>query len=118
MLSQEGRMIEFFSEKLDEEKHKYLASDHEFYAIIQALKKWRHYLLWKEFMLFINHKVMQYINNQGKMKFQKHSKWVESLQSYLFVLKHRSRKSNKVVDALYQRVMLLNTLFVEFVSLD
>jgi hypothetical protein len=74
-------------------------------------------LLPKEFVLFTDHKALQYINSQGKLN-QKHSKWVEFLQSYSFVLKHRSGKSNKVADALSQRIMLLNTLSVEVVSLE
>jgi len=41
-LSQEGRMIAFFSEKLNETRKKYYVYDQEFYAIIQALKKWKH----------------------------------------------------------------------------
>jgi hypothetical protein len=74
-------------------------------------------LLPKEFVLFTDHKALQYINNQGKLN-QKHSKWVEFLQSYMFVLKHRSGKSNKVVDALSQRTVLLNTMSVVVVSLE
>ena len=45
ILSQEGRPVAYFSEKLNDEKQKYFVYDQEFYAIIQALKKWRHYLL-------------------------------------------------------------------------
>jgi hypothetical protein len=67
--------------------------------------------------LFKDHKSLQYINIQGKLN-QKHTKWVEFLQSYSFVLKHRSGKSNNVVDALSQRIMLLNTMLVEVVNLN
>jgi hypothetical protein len=59
--------------------------------------------------------VLQYINIQGKLN-QKHSKWVELLQSYSFVLKHTYGKSNKVVDPLSRRIIFLNTLSVEVVS--
>jgi hypothetical protein len=45
VLSQEDRPVAYFSEKLDEVKLKYSTYDKEFYAIIQALKKWRHYLI-------------------------------------------------------------------------
>ena len=43
---------------------------------------------------------------------------IEFLQSYSFVLKHGSGKSNKVVDALIRRTMILNTMSVEVVSLN
>lgn len=84
---------------------------------MQALKKWQHYLLPKEFVLFTNHNSLQYINDQGKLN-QNHTKWIKFLQSYSFVLRQKSGKSNKVVDALIQRTMLFNTMFVEVVSLN
>jgi hypothetical protein len=52
VLSQEDKMIAYFSEKLNEAKVKYSTYDKEFYAIIQALNKWRHYLIPKEFVLY------------------------------------------------------------------
>jgi hypothetical protein len=52
VLSQEDRPVAYFSKKLDEAKLKYSTYDKEFYAIIQALKKWRHYLIPKEFVLY------------------------------------------------------------------
>jgi hypothetical protein len=42
ILSQGGRTIAFFSEKLNDVDTKYSIYDQEFYAIVQALKKWRH----------------------------------------------------------------------------
>ena len=54
VLSQEGRLVAFFSEKLNEAKKKYSAYDLELYALVQSLKKWRHYLLPKEFFIFTN----------------------------------------------------------------
>ena len=55
VLSQEGKPIAYFSEMLNDVKKKYFVYDQEFYAIVQALKKWRHYLLPKEFVLYTNH---------------------------------------------------------------
>jgi hypothetical protein len=52
-LSQEDRPIAYLSEKMNEAKIKYSTYDKEFYAIIQALKKWRHYLIPKEFVLTV-----------------------------------------------------------------
>ena len=51
VLSQEDKLVAYFSEKLDEAKLKYSTYDKEFYAIIHVLKKWRHYLIPKEFVL-------------------------------------------------------------------
>jgi hypothetical protein len=52
VLSQEDKPIAYFTEKLNEAKVKYSTYGKEFYAIIQALKKWRHYLILKEFVLY------------------------------------------------------------------
>jgi hypothetical protein len=61
VLSQEDRMIVYFSEKLNEAKLKYSTHDKEFYAIIQALKKWRHYLIMKDFFLYSDNHALQFV---------------------------------------------------------
>jgi len=45
VLAHEGHLITYFSKKLSEAKQKYSTYDKEFYAVIQALRYWRHYLL-------------------------------------------------------------------------
>ena len=45
ILSQYQKPIAYFSGKVNEAKHKYSSYDQELYAIIQALNKWRHYLM-------------------------------------------------------------------------
>ena len=40
VLSHEGKLVSFFSEKLNDSKRKYSVYDQEFYAIVQALKNW------------------------------------------------------------------------------
>jgi len=52
VLSQEGRPIAFFSEKLSGSKKNYSTYDLEFYAIVQSLKHWHHYLVHKEFIFY------------------------------------------------------------------
>ena len=54
VLSQDDRHVAYFSEKLNDSKQKYSSYDQEFYAIVQALKKWRHYLMSREFVLYID----------------------------------------------------------------
>jgi hypothetical protein len=45
VLSQEGRLIAFFSDKLSGSKKNYSTYDLEFYPIVRSLKHWRHYLV-------------------------------------------------------------------------
>lgn len=87
-------------------KIKYYVYDQEFYAIVQRLRKWRHYIFPNEFFLFIDHQSLQYLNSQGNLN-QRNLKWVEFLYRLTFVLRHRSGKSNRVLDALSRRQNLL-----------
>ena len=66
ILSQEQRLVAYFSEKLNEAKQNYSLYDKELYAIVQALKQWRHYLMPREFVVYSNNHVLQFINNQPK----------------------------------------------------
>jgi hypothetical protein len=89
VLSQEDRPIAYFSEKLNEEKVKYSTYDKEFYAIIHALKKWRHYLIPKEFVLYSDNHALQFVTQLEKLN-QRHVKWVEYMKNFTFVTKHIS----------------------------
>jgi hypothetical protein len=61
VLSQDDRMITYFSEKLNEAKIKYSTYDKEFYAVILALKKWRHYLVPKESVSYNDNHTLQFV---------------------------------------------------------
>ena len=45
VLSQESHPIAFFSKKSNEARLMYSTYDKELYAVVQALRYWRHYLL-------------------------------------------------------------------------
>lgn len=117
VLSQEDKPEAFFSEKLNESRQKYSSYDKEFYAVIQELKHWRHYLLGNEFLLFSDNSVPEYIMQQHKLN-HKHTKWVEYLHSFNFVLKHISGQANKVVDALSRKALLLQESTVQVLGFE
>uniref|UniRef100_A0A2N9J8I5 Integrase catalytic domain-containing protein n=1 Tax=Fagus sylvatica TaxID=28930 RepID=A0A2N9J8I5_FAGSY len=117
VLSQEGKPIAFFSEKLNESRRKYSTYDKEFYAIIRALDHWSHYLLPNEFLLHSDHEALKYLNSQQKLN-SRHASWVEFLQPYSFSIKHKSGKLNQVADALSRRHSLLSTTEVQVLGFE
>jgi hypothetical protein len=117
VLSQESRPIAFFSEKLSDAKQKYSTYDKEFYAIIRSLEYWRHYLLSSEFVLYSDHQALRFINGQHKLN-PRHAKWVEYLQDFTFVIKHKAGVTNTVADALSRRRALVTSLRVQVDGFD
>ena len=85
--------------------------------VVQALKKWRHYLIPKEFILYSDNHALQFINIQPKLN-QRHAKWVEFLQNFTFVIKHTSGESNKVVDALSKVNLVLQEVKVSTLGFE
>ena len=79
VFSQEGRPIALFSEKLNEAKRNYYSYGLKLNALVQSLKKWRHYCLPKEFFVL----ALSFLNSQEKLS-HKHMKWVKSIQAYTF----------------------------------
>ena len=59
VLSQESHPIAFYSEKLDSSKFNNSTYDKELYVLVQTLKHWRHYLIFKEFILLSNHEALK-----------------------------------------------------------
>ena len=117
VLSQGGRPVAYFSEKLAEAKTRYTTYDLEFYAVVQAIKHWRHYLFHKEFVLFTDHDSLRHIRTQDKVS-HKHGRWLAFLEKFTFVVKHKTGVSNRVADALSRRSNLLVSMRVDVPGLD
>ena len=115
VLSQQGRPVPFYSEKLAGALGRYSMYDVEFYAIVQAIKHWRHYLIHREFVLFTDHDALRHLNSQAKVS-SRHAVWIFYLQQFTFVIKHQSGKTNRVADALSHRYGLLTTMHTTIVG--
>ena len=109
VLSQKHRPIAYFSEKIAGARFRYSTYDIEFYAIIQAVKHWRHYLFHKEFVLYTDHDALKHLSTQDKVS-ARHASWIAYLQQFSFVIKHTSGASNRVADALSRKHSLLSVL--------
>ncbi|GJS91779.1 RNA-directed DNA polymerase [Tanacetum coccineum] len=117
VLSQTQRPIAFFSEKLNDVRRKYSTYDKEFYVIVCSLDTWRHYLLSNEFVLFSDHEALKFINGQHKLK-PRHAKWVEFIQAFSFVIRHKVGSNNQVADALSRRHSLITTMQIRVQGFD
>ncbi|KAL9253445.1 Laccase-15-like protein [Drosera capensis] len=107
----------FFTEKLSGAKVRYSTSEAELYEVVRVLRHWRHCLLHQEFVLFTDNKAIKYIHSQEKLSVR-HVKWVNFLQEYHFVLKHKSGVLNPVADALSRRASILITMKAEVLGFD
>lgn len=88
---------------------RYSTYDIEFYAIVQAIKHWRHYLVHRDFVLFTDHDALRHLDSQAKVS-SRHASWIAFLQQFTFSIRHQSGKTNRVADALSRRHSLLATV--------
>jgi len=86
-------------------------------VIVQGLHYWRYYLLSQEFVVYSDHKAFKYLNSQKKLSLR-NGMWVEFLQDYTYVLKHKAGVKNRVVDALNSRHALLSVMSIEVIGFE
>ena len=109
VLMQGGRPIAYFSEKLSGAELRYPTYDKELYALVRVLKTWQHYLMPKEFVIHSDHEALKYLKGQSKLN-KRHAKWVEFIEAFPYVIKHKKGKDNVVADALSRRYTLITSL--------
>ena len=61
ILLQDGKAIAYHSEKFGGARVNYSTYDKELYAVVQALRVWRHYLMGREFIIHTNHETLKHI---------------------------------------------------------
>lgn len=62
VLSQNNKLVAFFSEKLSRAKCNYSTYDVEFYVIVQLVRYCHHYLFHWEFILYTNHDSLRHLH--------------------------------------------------------
>ncbi|RDX84168.1 hypothetical protein CR513_34825, partial [Mucuna pruriens] len=99
VLLQEGQSIAYFNEKLKSVKLNYSTNDREFYHIINLAT------------IFIAQ------GGQGKLS-RRHAKWVEFMEKFPYMIKHKQDKTDVVVNALSRRYALISMLETKMLGLD
>ena len=102
-LNQEGRPVAFFSRTLSPSEKNHSAVEKEAYAIVEAIRKWRHYLLGTTFRLLTDQKSVAFIydkKQKGKVKNDKIQRWKIELSCYNYDVIYRPGPENLAADAL------------------
>ncbi|XP_063222991.1 uncharacterized protein LOC134531237 isoform X1 [Bacillus rossius redtenbacheri] len=111
-LTQNKRPVAFFSRTLTKSEQHHSAVEKEAYAIIEALRKWRHYLIGRKFQLITDQKSISYmfnIRHPGKIKNEKFTRWRLELAPYNYDIIYRPGKENVAADALSRTCGSLHT---------
>jgi hypothetical protein len=99
MVLQEGKSVAYFSEKLSGHSLNYSTYDKELYALVRVLETWQHYLWPKEFVIHSDHQSLKHIRGQAKLN-KRHAKWVEFIETFPYIIKHKKGKDNVIADSL------------------
>ncbi|WVZ93960.1 hypothetical protein U9M48_039909 [Paspalum notatum var. saurae] len=109
VLLQEGKSVAYFSEKLSGASLKYSTYDKELYALVRTLQTWQHYLWHREFIIHSDHEALKHIRTQTNLN-RRHANWVEFIESFPYIIKHKNRKENVIADALSRIYTMLSQL--------
>ena len=102
-LNQNGRPVAFFSRVLSDSERKHAAVEKEACAIVEALRKWRHYLTGRHFTIITDQKSVSFMfdsNKMGKIKNEKIMRWRIELSCYSYDIRYRPGSQNASADAL------------------
>jgi hypothetical protein len=109
VLLQEGKPVAYFSEKLNGASLRYSTYDKELYALVRTLQTRQHYLWHREFIIHSDHEALKHIHTQTNLNCR-HANWVEFIESFLYIIKHKNGKENVIADALSCRYTMLSQL--------
>ena len=102
-LNQGGRPVAFHSRTFTPCERRYSTVEKEAVAIIDAIRKWSHYLYPKRFRLVTDQRAVSFLFNPqrlGKIKNTKIQLWRTELGNFDYDIIHKSGKQNAVPDAL------------------
>ncbi|GKA37602.1 putative nucleotidyltransferase, ribonuclease H [Tanacetum coccineum] len=102
VLMQREKVIAYASRQLKVHKENYTTHNLELGAVIFALRLWRHYLYRTKYVVFTDHKSLQYILNQKELNLRQR-RWIELLSDYYYEIRYHPGKANVVADALSRK---------------
>jgi hypothetical protein len=102
VLMQDGQVTTYASWQLREHEEHYLTHDLELVEVVHALKIWRHYLIGKRWVIYLDHKSLKYTFTQPNINLRQR-RWLESIKDFDLGINYHPGKANVVADALGRR---------------
>ena len=102
-LNQNGRPVAFFSRSLTDSEKKLSSVEKEAYAIVESLRKWRHFLIGKHFRLITDQRSVSFmfdLSLRTKIKNDKIQRWRMELSCFSFECVYRPGGDNAAADTL------------------
>jgi hypothetical protein len=91
--------------------------DNELYAFVCVSEIWQYYLWPKEFVIHSDHEPLKHIRGQAKLN-KHHAKWVEFIETFSYIIKHKKEKENVIADAVSRRYTMLSQIDHKFFGLE
>lgn len=86
------RPIAFASRKLNVHELNYTTTEKECLAVVESIKKFHHYLFGNRFIVWVDHKALQWLFNKSDLGHGRLMRWVILLQSYDFEIRYKEGK--------------------------
>jgi hypothetical protein len=108
VLMQNKQPIAFFSKVLGPKAQAQSIYEKEGMAILEALKKWRHYLLGNKLIIKTDQRSLKYLSSQRLLEGIQHKLMLKLLE-YDYSIEYKQGKENVVADALSRKHMSTGT---------
>ena len=98
----EERVVSFYSKGLSKSEKNYCTTRKELLALVKGVRKFRHYLLGRRFIVRTDHSALQWLRSFKEPEGQV-ARWLELLQEFDFVVYHRKGQLHQNADSLSRR---------------
>lgn len=99
ILSQDNHPIAYFSKKLSSSMQRKSIYIRELFVVIEAVSKFRHYLIWHKFTIRTDHQALKHFYQQTIQTLEQ-QRWLAKLLGYDFNIEYKPGKENTSADAL------------------
>ena len=99
VLTQHNHPVAYFSAALKGSTLTLSTYEKEMLAIVKAIRKWRHYLLGKPFIVRTDHKSLKYLLEQ-RITTPAQARWLPKLLGYDYTIEYKKGVENQAADSL------------------